>query len=68
MKVRFLTGIAGIKFIYAPGDEVEMNASEAERWIKSGAAEFVLTTVETATMDKPETAVAPAQFKKKRRY
>jgi hypothetical protein len=68
MKVRFLTGIAGLTFIYSPGEEVEMGPSEAERWIKSGAAEFVLSTVETASMAPPEKAVAPAQFKKKRRY
>ncbi len=39
MKVRLLTGMAGIDFSHNAGDEIDCNEAEASRFIEAGIAE-----------------------------
>lgn len=39
MKVRLLTGMAGIEFSHNAGDEIDCNEAEAKRFIEAGIAE-----------------------------
>jgi len=60
MKVRLLTGMAGIDFSHNSGDEIDCNAAEAARYIAAGIAEAIETPskVERAVRKvKLETAV-----------
>ena len=41
MKVRLLTGMAGIDFSHNSGDEIDCNAAEAARYIAAGIAEAI---------------------------
>lgn len=41
MTVRVLVSIAGVSFSYAPDDVVEIDETEARRWIAAGIAEAV---------------------------
>ncbi len=41
MKVRLLTGMAGIDFSHNAGDVIDCNSAEAERFISAGIAEPV---------------------------
>ena len=67
MKIMILTGIAGVSFIYQPGETLDLPFREAERWVNSGAAEYV-NEVEAAMKSYPqETALAPEHKKLKRR-
>jgi hypothetical protein len=52
MKVRLLTGMAGINFSHNAGDEIDCNEAEANRFIEAGIAEAISVTpakVERAT-------------------
>lgn len=52
MKVRLLTGMAGISFSHNAGDEIDCNEAEANRFIEAGIAEAIFVTpakVERAT-------------------
>lgn len=39
MRIRLLTGMAGIDFSHNAGDEIDCNAAEAKRFIDAGIAE-----------------------------
>jgi hypothetical protein len=67
MKIRLLTGIAGVANIYQKGEVVDLEPKEALRWVNAGAAEY-LNEIEAAMKIYPEeTALAPEHKKKKRR-
>lgn len=55
MKIRMLTGIAGVGFSLAPNEETErFSSAEAIRMIERGMAVPVTeTTIETTTLDIP---------------
>ena len=56
MKVRLLTGMAGIDFSHNAGDEIDCNEAEAKRFIQAGIAEAV---------EKPKSKVERAAKKVK---
>jgi len=51
MKIKLLTSIAGNGFAYSPGDEIDIEDAEAQRWIKSGIA--TPTKVKRTATKKP---------------
>jgi hypothetical protein len=56
MKIRMLTGMAGERFAYQAGDEVELPAPEAQRLVARGQAEAIAPVVETGMRGLVETA------------
>lgn len=55
MKVRYLTGMAGVGFVVHAGDERDVDDAEAQRLIAAGFAKAV--TQETMAVSAPEKAV-----------
>ncbi len=52
MRVRLLTGMAGIDFSHNAGDEIDCNDAEGNRFIEAGIAEAIAvapTKIERAT-------------------
>ena len=73
-KVRILVGIASPTWSYAPGETAEIDAREAERWIKHGIAipiepspgqDGKLRPPEAAAVEPPENAAMPRPRKRK---
>ena len=58
MKVRLLTGMAGINFSHNAGDEIDCNSAEAARYIEAGIAEAI------GTVSKVERAVRKVKVEK----
>lgn len=59
MKVRLLTGIAGVNFAFSPGATAEFPDDEARRLIEAGFAELVRdTSVETTIIARPPETTA----------
>ena len=66
-RVRMLDSVAGLRFSYDYGQEVDMTAAEAKSWVDSGVAEYVTDEkVETPERrQKPvETRRAPGRPRK----
>lgn len=62
MRVRMLTGMAGPKLLYEPGQEVEIHNNEAMRLIAAGAAEPI---VDGAKAKQWELRISPAEYLKR---
>ena len=41
MRIKFLVGVAGLRYAYAPGEVADIPRRDAERWIEAGVAEPV---------------------------
>jgi hypothetical protein len=68
MKVRMLTGMAGVGIDWWDGDVVEVTHDEAERLIKAGQAErYQETEIETAVVGPTETAALKFKPRHRRR-
>ncbi len=66
MKIKFLQGLAGPKYVYNPGDIADMGEKQAVRLCKAGIARPVKEAqTETATMPVGETAADKASKKAK---
>lgn len=55
MKILFIQGVAGARFAYEPGDEVDLERSIARGFIDQGVAVPAPKAIETATAAAPET-------------
>lgn len=66
MKIKFLQGLAGPKYVYNPGDIADMGEKQAVRLCKAGIARPVKEAqTETATMPVGETAAVKDKASKK---
>lgn len=64
-RVRVLVSIASPSWSYMQGDIAELDAAEAERWIKAGIAVPLGEEIETATAEPPENTMKPVPKKRK---
>jgi hypothetical protein len=53
MQIKFTQGLAGLDFVYAKGQVIDLPASEAKSFIEAGVA---IPAQETAVLPKKETA------------
>lgn len=68
MKIKFLQGLAGPKYVYNPGDIADMGEKQAVRLCKAGIARPVKEAqTETATMPVGETAAEASKKAKSKK-
>ena len=60
MRIKMLTTIAGPAFAASAGQEIEVDAKTATALLDGGFAEALKAEAETATVEAPEEAIAPA--------
>lgn len=57
-RVRMLKSVAGVRFSFRGGEEVDLPAEQAKAWVAEGLAEYAAAN---AKPDTPERGAAPAE-------